>query len=145
MKKRVMDLAGWVPQPGGAKSDRVPSADEVFIERVLKVFDDHIMFSCRFVDWPTGEAVARSIFYDFPVLDENLNFSQFIFIKPKTVALGADIDHHTRAVIIIVRSRIFGANRAGNRCVGFGFWDSSVSFFQCFLDQSWREVVMTSF
>ena len=72
MKKRVMDLLGWVPQPGGAKSkgDRVPRADEVFIERVLKVFDDHIMFSCRFVDWSTGEAVARSIFYDFPVLDE---------------------------------------------------------------------------
>ena len=65
-----MDLAGWVPQPGGAKSDRVPSADEVFIERVLKVFDDHIMFSCRFVDWSTGEAVTRAIFYDFPVLDD---------------------------------------------------------------------------
>jgi hypothetical protein len=72
MKKRVMDLVSWVPQPGGAKSngDRVPSADEVFIERVLKVFDDHIMFSCRFVDWFTGEAVARSISYDFAVLDE---------------------------------------------------------------------------
>ena len=72
MKKRVMDLLGWIPQPGGAKSkgDRVPSADEVFIERVLRVFDDHIMFSCRFVDWSTGKAEARSIFYDFPMLDE---------------------------------------------------------------------------
>ena len=72
MKKRVMDLLGWVPQPGGAKSkgDRVPRADEVFIERVLKEFDDHIMFSCRFVDWSTGEAEARSIYYDFPMLDE---------------------------------------------------------------------------
>lgn len=72
MKKRVMDLLGWVPQPGGAKSvgDRVPSADDVFIERVLKVFDDHIMFSCRFVDWSTGDAKVRSIFYDFPMLDD---------------------------------------------------------------------------
>ena len=72
MEKRVMDLMGWVPQPGGAKSegDRVPSPDKVFIERVLKVFDDHILFSCRFVDWSTGEAKARSIFYDFPMLDE---------------------------------------------------------------------------
>ena len=72
MNIRVMDLLGWVPQPGGAKSegDRVPSPDAVFIERVLKVFEDHIMFACSFIDRSTGEAKARSYFYDFPMLDK---------------------------------------------------------------------------
>jgi hypothetical protein len=72
VKKRVMDLPGWVLQPGGAKSegDRAPSPDEVFIERVLSVFEDHVLFSCRFVDRSPAEAEARSIFYDFPMLDD---------------------------------------------------------------------------
>jgi len=71
MKKRVMDLAGWIPQPGGwkAEGDRVPNPGDVFVERVVKVFDDHIMFTCKeIIDDSTGE--ARSLFYDFWLLDE---------------------------------------------------------------------------
>lgn len=71
MIKRVSDLLSWAPQPGGAKAegDRVPHADEVYIERVVQTFEDHILFSCRFVDNAAGKGGARSLFYDFQMLD----------------------------------------------------------------------------
>lgn len=62
---RVMDLPGWVRQPSGRTSESqiFPiSADKVIIENVLGVMQDHVLFSCQFE--------GRSVFYDFPLLDE---------------------------------------------------------------------------
>jgi hypothetical protein len=69
---RVRDLPGWVPQPGGARStgERVPRPNEVFIERVLQVFNDNLIFTCRFVDNFSGKPEGRSVFYSFPVLEK---------------------------------------------------------------------------
>jgi hypothetical protein len=61
----VSQLPGWIPQPGGPKSegDRFPTtADQVTIERVIGIFGEHhIVFTCKFN--------GRSVSYDFPLLD----------------------------------------------------------------------------
>jgi len=74
MTKRVNDLHGWIPEPGGprAKGDRVPRPHEVFIERVLHVFHDHVVFSCRLVEMQDGKESARSVIYHFPMLDKEM-------------------------------------------------------------------------
>ena len=62
---RVMDLKGWVPQSGGAfKSGNVfpMSAEQVTIEKILRVMDDHVSFTCDFG--------GRSEGYDFFVPDK---------------------------------------------------------------------------
>ncbi|MGD0737603.1 MAG: hypothetical protein ABR976_20925 [Terracidiphilus sp.] len=70
---RVMDLPGWPPNPGGAKSEgeRSPTAlDQVTIEQVNHVMEDHVMFTCRFnghqvphnfqlADKKTGEKIEK--------------------------------------------------------------------------------------
>jgi hypothetical protein len=61
---RVMDFAGWVPQSGGAYrgGDKFPiSAEEVTIEKVLRVTEDHVAFTCDFG--------GKSVGYDFYVPD----------------------------------------------------------------------------
>jgi hypothetical protein len=48
---RVMDLPGWVPQSGGAHrpGDVFPiSANEVTIEKVTRVVDKQVGFTCLF-------------------------------------------------------------------------------------------------
>lgn len=59
---RVMDLDGWVPQSGSAYGggDRFPiSAEEVTIEKVLRVTEDRVAFTCDFG--------GKSVGYDFYV------------------------------------------------------------------------------
>jgi hypothetical protein len=71
--QKVKNLPGWIPQPGGVISpgDTFPThADQVTIERVLQVFKDHVLFACKFVSTSSGEPKGRSVFYDFPMLDE---------------------------------------------------------------------------
>lgn len=62
---RVMDLPGWVPQPGGPTSpgETFPiSAEQVTIERVVGIFgEDRLLFTCRFD--------GRSVPHSFPLLD----------------------------------------------------------------------------
>jgi hypothetical protein len=63
--QQVKDLPGWIPQPGGAKSEGETfptTADQVYIEQVIHVMDDHVIFTCKFN--------GRSVFYDFPLLDK---------------------------------------------------------------------------
>ena len=69
---RIRDLPGWVPQPGGARStgELVPRPTEVFIERVLQVFNDNLIFTCRFVDISSDKPEGRSVFYSFPMLEK---------------------------------------------------------------------------
>jgi hypothetical protein len=47
-----MDLTGWVPQSGGAydsRHDAFPlAAEEVTVEKVLRVMDDNVSFTCIF-------------------------------------------------------------------------------------------------
>jgi len=65
LPKRVMDLPGWAPQPGGAKKagDVFPtSTDDVFIESVITYVNEHLIFTCKFR--------GASVFYDFPMLDQ---------------------------------------------------------------------------
>jgi hypothetical protein len=65
LPKRVMDLPGWAPQPGGSTKpgDFFPtSTDDVTIENVIRYANEHLMFTCRFR--------GASVFYDFPMLDE---------------------------------------------------------------------------
>lgn len=63
---RVMDLLGWPPIPGGARSEgeRSPtSLDQVTIEAVTSVMLDHVNFTCMFHERPVS--------YSFPVPDKN--------------------------------------------------------------------------
>jgi hypothetical protein len=63
--RRVMNLPGWAPQPGGSTKpgDFFPtSTDDVTIESVISFTNGHLMFTCRF----TG----ASVFYDFAMLEE---------------------------------------------------------------------------
>jgi hypothetical protein len=64
---RVMDLPGWVPQPGGAyrPGDLIPlAAEEVTIEGVSRVMDNYVSFTCIFR--------GRPVSYDFWVSDQRL-------------------------------------------------------------------------
>ena len=65
LPKRVMDLPGWAPQPGGATkpgSTFPVSTDEVTIERVITYATNTLLFSCKFK--------GDSVLYHFHQLDE---------------------------------------------------------------------------
>jgi len=65
LPKRVMDLPGWPPEPGGAMTigGRFPvTVDQVTIERVVALRGEHLLFTYRFD--------GQSVFYDFPLLDK---------------------------------------------------------------------------
>jgi hypothetical protein len=59
---RVMDLASWPPSPGVAFSacggTSPTSADEVFIERFLRMNEGHLVFAC--IDG--GRSVVHGLF-----------------------------------------------------------------------------------
>jgi hypothetical protein len=62
----VMDLEGWPPVAGRAFSASGAdvlsvSPDKVTVERVVRVLDTHVLFTCRLGD--------RSLYYDFDVRD----------------------------------------------------------------------------
>jgi hypothetical protein len=62
---RVMDLPGWIPQPGGPTSpgESFPIyPEQVTIERVVGIFGEYrLLFTCRFD--------GRSVPYNFPLPD----------------------------------------------------------------------------
>jgi hypothetical protein len=63
---RVMDLEDWPPLAGRAFSTSggdmlAGSPDKLTVERVVRVLDTHVLFTCRLGD--------RSLYYEFDVRD----------------------------------------------------------------------------
>jgi|HubBroStandDraft_6_1064221.scaffolds.fasta_scaffold633826_2 hypothetical protein len=61
--RRVMDLPGWIPSYRTAKGHGgvAPTADQITIDSVLDVADNHIDF--------TGTSGAGSVMFTFPMPD----------------------------------------------------------------------------